>query len=41
MDWLYIILFVVVILGVVLAVGMANNIKRKRAADDFDKDVYR
>ncbi|WEK04238.1 MAG: hypothetical protein P0Y65_18980 [Candidatus Devosia phytovorans] len=40
-DWLYIVLFVVVILGAVLAVGMANNIKRKRGADDFDKDAYR
>ena len=35
-----IILFVVVIVGTVLAVGMANNIKRKRDAGD-DRDIYR
>jgi hypothetical protein len=40
MEWLYVVLFVVVILGVVLAVGMANNIKRKRG-QDIDPDVYR
>lgn len=34
-----IILFVVVIVGAVLAVGMANNIKRKRDAGD-DRDIY-
>lgn len=35
-----IILFVVVIVGAVLAVGMANNIKRKRDGGD-DRDIYR
>ena len=35
-----IVLFVVVIVGAVLAVGMANNIKRKRDAGD-DRDIYR
>ena len=41
MEWLYTVLFVVVIVGVVLAVGMANNIKRKRGQNDIDPDVYR
>lgn len=40
MNWLYVTLFVVVIVGAVLAVGMANNIKRKRG-QDIDPDVYR
>ena len=35
-----IVLFVIVIVGAVLAVGMANNIKRKRDAGD-DRDIYR
>ena len=35
-----VILFIVVIVGAVLAVGMANNIKRKRDAGE-DKDIYR
>ena len=35
-----IILFVLVIVGAVVAVGMANNIKRKRDAGD-DRDIYR
>ena len=35
-----IVLFVVVIVGAVLAVGMTNNIKRKRDAGD-DRDIYR
>jgi len=40
-TWLYVILLILVAGGLVGAVGMANNIKRKRGADDVDKDVYR
>lgn len=41
MDWISVILLIIVVGGAVGAVGMANNIKRKRGADDIDKDVYR
>ena len=41
MEWISVILLIIVVGGAVGAVGMANNIKRKRGADDIDKDVYR
>ena len=39
-TWISVILLIVVVGGTVAAVGMANNIKRKRG-QEIDKDIYR
>lgn len=38
--WIQVLVFCAIIIGGVLAIGMANNIRRKRDAGE-DQDIYR